>query len=426
MNKITTTAGLVALGAVSLQAAVYAPPPGSPGADKIWSVSAVLRGFYDDNYTTSPSDFRRDSFGIEVSPSAGLNLVREQTTVGLNYVYSFRWYEDRDEDEYDQSHQVNAKLSHAFTPRYKIDLSDSFVVAQEPSILDPSAVVTVPLRTEGDNIRNVATVSFSAGVAENTDVVLGYSNTFYDYEQDGFNSRSSLLDRVEHLGSVNLRQVILPQTVGVLGYQFEVIDYTSNDQFGLGLNVFDSDVRDNYSHYFYLGVDQSITSALTASIRGGVQYTDYHEADDIPGAQDDEWTPYVDANATYLYMPGSYAQLGVRHARSQIDVGFAPGSTSPIQDSETTTVYGSLNHRFAGSFVASLIGQYQFMDMENNSESFEDHLLLAGVNLTYEINRWVAAEVGYNYDHLDSALSDVGVSRSYTRNRVYVGIRATY
>src|SRR5687768_14344144 len=131
MNKITTTAGLLALGAVSLKAQVYAPEAGSPQATKPWTVSATLRGFYDDNYSTSPDATtgfaaeKRESFGFEVSPSASVNMILDQTAFSLGYVYSLRWYEDRDElgfDEYDQSHQFNAKLSHAFTPRYKLDV----------------------------------------------------------------------------------------------------------------------------------------------------------------------------------------------------------------------------------------------------------------------------------------------------------------
>ena len=69
MNKITTTAGLVVLGAASFQTAVQAQMT-APGENKPWSISAVLRGFYDDNYTTSSSDLRRDSFGIEVDGSS--------------------------------------------------------------------------------------------------------------------------------------------------------------------------------------------------------------------------------------------------------------------------------------------------------------------------------------------------------------------
>jgi hypothetical protein len=45
-----------------------------------------------------------------------------------------------------------------------------------------------------------------------------------------------------------------------------------------------------------------------------------------------------------------------------------------------------------------------------------------GLNLAYRINQFLSAEAGYNYDKVDSDL----VGRSYSRNRVYVGVRATY
>ena len=49
-------------------------------------------------------------------------------------------------------------------------------------------------------------------------------------------------------------------------------------------------------------------------------------------------------------------------------------------------------------------------------------MLLVGVNLSYEINKFLSAEAGYNFDRLDSDLDQ----RSFTRNRVYVGIRGSY
>lgn len=425
MNKLTTTAGLVVLSAASLQGQLFAQNAGVPGANKPWSVSATLRGFYDDNYNTAPDVIKRDSFGFEVSPSAGLNIIREQTSIGLSYVYSMRWYEDRSNNSADHMHQANGKISHAFTERFKADLSDSFVIAQEPTLLDPTAVVSVPLRTDGSNMRNTVQASFSAGITENLDAVLGYNNNWYDYEQDGFGSRSALLDRVEHLGSINLRQVLLPKTVGVLGYQFGLTDYNSPDAIGvLNGRLVSADIRDNTSHYVYLGVDQGITSTLNASVRGGIQYTEYDNA--FPGSDDDTLNPYVDANATWTYMEGSYAQLGVRHTRSATDVAFLPGSTTPTLDAEATTVYGSLNHRIASRLVGSLLSQYQHSTFEGGrANDSSDDFFLVGLNFSYEINKFLAAEAGYNYDMLESDL-DAVFPRSYDRNRVYVGIRATY
>ena len=88
-----------------------------------------------------------------------------------------------------------------------------------------------------------------------------------------------------------------------------------------------------------------------------------------------------------------------------------------------------MSHRFAGSFVASAVASYQHSsyDVELGDTAADDYFL-AGINLTYEINRFLALEAGYNFDYLDSELDEDSPEdfRSFKRNRVYVGIRGTY
>ena len=437
MNKITTSAGLVVLAAASVQAQNLTPAPGSQEATKPWSISATLRGFYDDNYATAPDPVKRDSFGFEVSPSASLNLIRDQTALGLNYVYSMRWYEDRDNEglpSADHAHQFNAKLSHAFTPRFKLDLSDSLVYAQEPELVEsPSfGIPATFLRGDGDVWRNFANITFSAGITEKLTAVLAYDNEYFDYEESGLNSRSALLDRWEHRGRANLRFVVLPQTVAVAGYQYEIIDYRSDDPIGpLPGFTYPADERNSTSHYFYGGVDQGITPTLNASIRAGAQFTQYDDLDRIrqinPGVDDESWSPYVDANATWLYAPGSYAQLGVRHQLAQTDVGFI--GVTPNLDAQSTSVYGSVSHRIYGGLIASAVASYQHSNYDQDiGNEYADDYFLVGINLTYEINKFLAVEAGYNFDYLDSELDDNSPQdfRSFDRNRVYVGVRGTY
>src|SRR5204863_7432579 len=98
MKKFITTAGVAALGVAGVQGA-WAPGASSTETTKPWSVSATLRGFYDDNYTTRGKDdvdvnghsLKRDSFGFEVSPAAALNIFRDQTSFGLSYVFDMRY-----------------------------------------------------------------------------------------------------------------------------------------------------------------------------------------------------------------------------------------------------------------------------------------------------------------------------------------------
>src|SRR5436190_15268647 len=110
MKKIVASVGLAALGATGLHSAPIAGLTEEGG--KNWSVSATLRGFYDDNFNTVRSGpEKQDAFGFEISPSVAAGFQWPQTTLSLSYVYSFKYYDHKPLDnstKYDQSHIFNA------------------------------------------------------------------------------------------------------------------------------------------------------------------------------------------------------------------------------------------------------------------------------------------------------------------------------
>jgi Putative beta-barrel porin 2 len=445
MKKLITSAGLAVLGAASLNAQqIYAPAPGLTTTElsKPWSVSAAIRGFYDDNYAMTPSHglidpstgahiSPRSSIGWEADPSAALNWTMEQTYIGLSYLYTLKYYEDREQNKYDQSHQANLKLSHAFTDRYKLDLADSFVVTKEPDLIAPSnspnfalgGQNAYQLRTRQDMLRNYGSATFNAGLTDQLGLLLGYSNTLYDFSDIGPGSLSALLNRMEQLATINLRWQVLPSTVALVGYQFGASDYTGDDHTLItspsGIGDLMSNERNTYSHYIYLGVDHTFNPQLETSVRVGAQVIDYYNLK--PGQTD--VSPYADANITYRMTPDSAIQLGVRHSQIATDAA--------ALSQENTTVYGSVSYKLLPQLTTAALAQYQYNTFQDGTtqlgqpDSFQnkaENFWLVGVNLTYEINRFLGVEAGYNYDRLDSDLS----FRSFSRNRVYVGLRATY
>ncbi len=425
MKKLLTSAGLVAIGVSGLQAA-YAPTLSSMQTTKPWSVSAALRGFYDDNYTTSPNNIKRSTVGYELTPSASLNLPLDQTFIGLSYEYSLRYFEDRRNHKYDQSHKFDARLDHAFTERYKLELSDSFVIAQEPEVLSPGGAVAIPLRTEGNNVRNLGSISFTAQLTELFGLEFRYQNTFYDYKQDASNaalgapSRSALLDRDEHLAAINLRWQLRPETVGIVGYQFGFVDFSSKESIGndpfTGANI-NSDIRNSRSHYLYIGADHRFNSQLNASIRLGGQYVDYYKQ------KDTTVSPYADASLAYQFTPESSIQAGIHHTRTRTDVATIVSGKDVTSDQEVTAVYAQLNHKITPHLLGSILVQGQRGTFERGTADGDiEYYFLASANLAYQFNTHLLAEAGYNFDRVDSDQS----GRSYSRNRVYVGIRATY
>ncbi|HVY71509.1 MAG TPA: outer membrane beta-barrel protein [Verrucomicrobiae bacterium] len=389
---------------------------------KFWSVSLGLRGFYDDNYAMRPDNVARDSFGFEVMPSVKLNYAGDQTYVGLSYDYTMKYYDDRVNNSADHSHVVNARLNHAFTPGHKLDLTDSFVIAQEPELLEPSGAVTFPLRSDGNNIHNNANATYTGELTQLLSVVLGYSNGLYDYQQTGPSSYSAALDRMEHLVTFNLRWTALQSTVLLLGYQYNLVDHTSKDSLVTPPAAYiNPNVRDSESHYVYGGVDQVFNQYLSASLRAGAQITEYQNA--LPTMDDNQVSPYVDVSGTWTYMEGSSLQVGVRHARNQTDVAFFAGGATPTIDQESTTVYASLTHKFTAKFKGNLMGQFQHGEFNGGTiDGQADDYYSLGVNFSYQFNQYFSAEAGYSYDKLDSDLA----GRAFDRNRVYIGVRAVY
>src|SRR5688572_26884659 len=138
MKKLIASAGLVALSATGLKAQNTAGLSRME-TTKPWSISAALRGFYDDNYFSQTKGFEEDSFGFELRPRVAVNLLpSDQTYIGGAYTYSMKWYEAREDDSIDQSHEVDLKLDHRFSERLKVALTENFVYAQEPEVIEGS------------------------------------------------------------------------------------------------------------------------------------------------------------------------------------------------------------------------------------------------------------------------------------------------
>ena len=88
-----------------------------------------------------------------------LNVALQQTELGLRYTYGMYYYQDRQnlgQNPIDQTHQFDLWLDHAFTERWQTKVMDTFVIGQEPELIDPNT--SVPTRTEGNNIRNTGTI----------------------------------------------------------------------------------------------------------------------------------------------------------------------------------------------------------------------------------------------------------------------------
>ncbi|HEY1791134.1 MAG TPA: hypothetical protein VGJ73_23495, partial [Verrucomicrobiae bacterium] len=190
MKKFFVSASLVAIGAASLHAEEYAPDFTAMDATKPWTVSGTFRGFYDDNFTTSPNGQKQGSAGFEVSPQVSLIMPLQQTELGLRYTYGLYYYQQRENqgaNPIDQSHEADLWVDHAFNQRWEGKIQDSFTSQQDPQLT--ASGTALPYRVEGNNIQNVGTISTHTEWSMLFSTDLAYQNTWVDYA----NSSGSLL-----------------------------------------------------------------------------------------------------------------------------------------------------------------------------------------------------------------------------------------
>ena len=179
-----------------------------------------------------------------------------------------------------------------------------------------------------------------------------------------------------------------------------------------------SDSRDSREHTLYVGAQHSFSPALSGAARVGVSYTDYFNDDNA----DETYTPYVDASLKYTYAPDSFVQGGVSYDRNATDVIGLYNDGQFTLDAQSAVFFLNLTHRLDARLFASVIGQFQNSAFNGGyyDEDAEQYYMI-GLNLEYKFNQYFAAHVGYNYDRLES---DLG--RTFDRNRVYIGVTASY
>jgi len=455
MKKLVASVGLVAIGASGIQTA-SAQALGAPDASKPWSVSATLRGFYDDNTATIPNNVtlpageHRDSFGFEVSPSAALAWSVDQTTITLGALYSFHHYDRiplNATGHNDNTFTFNAGLTHAFNEQISARVSDSFVIGQEPDLLRAGNAFSTFQRVSGNNIRNYGMLGLDAQLTPEFGLGFGYDNAFYDYKDRGPGlagtvvqpSTAGALNRIENRAHIEGTWQAMPETKALIGYQFTDVNYNANELIGgtlvdpaTGLPVIDangnftvfnpvfSKNRNSREHTGYVGGEHNFSPEFKGALRVGASYTEYPNDKSVSSS----WTPYVNGTLRYNYAPLSYVEGGVSYDRNATDVVGAGLPNTTTLDSESAVVYLSVNHAITPQLFASLLGQFQNSSYHGGTfDGNDEQFYLLGLNLEYRFNQYFSAHVGYNYDRLESSSA---LNRTFDRNRVYIGVTATY
>ncbi|GEM_PF-2951934 len=376
--------------------AQYQPVP-EEEKGKLITVTAQVREEYDDNVFTSGID-EVQAWRTLVEPGIILNFnPTEQTLISGRYNLGLNMWADRPGDDIlDMTHDIAFRAAHTFSPRFEVDLRDRFRMAYEPSLEEGGAF----RRVNGDYLTNDLSLFGSAQWTPRFGNTLEYINSYVTYDEALVGLSQ---DRMSHTFNLENRISILPTTVGVVGYRYNIVDYTDIN-------------KDSQGHFFLVGVDHKFSDQWIIEARTGVELRDYDSGGNSTG-------PYASLNSTWRYNPLSSVTFGYAYSSDLTDL-------STFNSSDTHALTWSWLVGFTPKLALKIGGSYSMSSFDTNnaaegvdiSGTQHDNALNFETAVVYTINKHYSAELGYIRTELDSDF----VARSYDRNRYYIGFRGIW
>jgi hypothetical protein len=263
---------------------------------------------------------------------------------------------------------------------------------------------------------------------------LSYQNNYTKYENDTPSvtspSLASYLNELDNSIFLNLNYQYEPDLSFLVGYQFALNDYTANQPIGIGavdgipVGIYNSGNLNNYQQNIYLGAKYNANENLDATAQAGATYVDNYNLPSFSTQASTSWYPYANVALTYTYLPGCYAQLGFTEDVGTSDTPNPSQTNGSITTYQLTSVlYGTINHKITPDLTASVIGRWQYGIYQGGaSDGTGQAWYSVGVNLSYQLNLYLSAEAGVNYDYVATTTALPGYHRAVT----YLGITAAY
>lgn len=385
--------------------AVYAPVP-THEQGKAWTVSLTGGSYYDSNVFGAASG-EIDSLVWTASSAIAFNAsVTDQTFLAARYGATLDYVVDRPDHKDLLSHDLFARVAHAFSPKTTIDFYDTYTISKNPEELLPGTQGNAPggvVNTDQSYKRNELNGRFTTAVTEKGEVTLKARTTDYRYDNARLGEN---LDRVENLFGVTGAYALLPETKLVAEYRFQTIRYDNESTSGVaGFSNKDKD-----SHFVLAGVDHTVGPKLSASARLGAEFRERK-------GDRSEDAPYAELSGRYAYLPKSYVAAGYAYTLEE------NSNVDAYTDTQVNRLFVNVEHTLTAMIVASGSLTYEPSTLQGRrgvSPDRDETTTRFGAGLTYLAPKNWSVTATLDVDNVDSD----DPNRDLERTRV--GVRASY
>ena len=398
MKKITaTTLGLLSVSSLCAQSLFdLAPKDGETESSPLfWTVGASLG--YDDNPT--PGSDNETAYGVVYVGAAFLSQ-SPQTTVEfagrLGYVH---YFDDLDfgllkVDQSTPTGSLRLNLTHRVSERLRLSSRNSLAFEYQPDY----SVGSSAIRQTGAYTRWSTDNSVGYRWSERLGTYTGFIYDGVDYDNP--------LAQMNDISAITLyndfRYQLSPQTVATLTYRYADRNTT---------------VSDTQNHFIMAGGEHRFSSNSVAIVRAGVQLRS------IDGSTRDYTSPSAEAAVTtrvnQQLSVKAYGRLSTEDSSRQIGAA--------VYDNANTMRLGvSGTYRVSQALSLSSGINYLSLAYEDGTtttaDDVDESLINAFVGFDLQIAENLYLNGSYNFEDLSSDED----TREYDRNRMSIGVRATF
>lgn len=369
---------------------VYAPIPEQEQGKEL---TATLRaGISHDSNIFGASTAAISSAVFTFAPSLKFNSsLTDQTFFSAAYRLTLDNFQDRPGDKTLDSHNLDVRLAHSFSPTTNIDLSNTYAIAKNPE----SLLAGVPLNTDQSYKRNQFDGRLTTATGQKTSLAGKLRSTYYDYDNP---TLGASIDRTELLYGVSATHDILPEVKATAEFRHQDVSYRTGGA-----------TKDKQSNFLIGGFDYAMARKFTATGRLGYEWRQR------AGAPDDN-APYVELSGKYDYAQRSYLTGGFVHTFEE------SSNVAQFTDTKVSRFFINLQHALSALIVASGSITYEPSTLQGRGAQVDvdERTTRFGMALTYlPTHNWTISGT-FDNDRVSSDLA----SRSMSRRRY--GINAAY
>jgi predicted porin len=382
MRVLPIVAAASSLALCALARAVYAPIPElEQGKDFSLSIQSGIS--YNNNIFGAASD-AIGSFDFMVSPRLAYNVsVTNQTFFSASYSPSLDYFDNRPGTKTVYSHALEARVAHSFSQSSVLDVTDRYSYNQNPEAL----LNGTPVNTDQTLESNEFDGRYTFAPTEQLGMVLKARSVYYDYTNPFL---SDLLNRFENLYGLEFDYTMDPRLKLAGEYRHQDVDYSN-----------DPSQNNKHSDFLMAGFDYAVGPQLTSSIRVGGEYRQR-------AGLSSETTPYVEISGKYDYAKGSFVSVGYTYSLEETS------NPALFSDEKLNRMFVNVQHAFSPLIVGSASFDYEpaALNGRNGQADINEDSTHTGAALTYLPAKNWTVTASYDYDFVDSGISNRGMNRS--------------